>query len=162
RVTSRDWLIGRGNHVFCNRAGNAIEIHEATPVEGFRLAHLPFRSPQQLTAKVLVGWLSRKLAYGPKAQSTHNSWHLRELFGRIAGGETIGMADVRRYAAALYALNRVPQPGDEAEYTLVDDPVAAPMPLRYTDAAGVDPTRLLALWTSDLIDGLKSGGAATP
>jgi hypothetical protein len=159
RVTSRDWLIGRGNHVFCNRAGNAVEIHEAAPVDGFRLAHLPFRSPQQLTAKVLVGWLARKLAYGAKAAATHNSWHIRELFGRIVAGEKIGMADVRRYAIALYALNRVPQPDDEAEFTLVEAPVAAPMPLRYTDAAGVDPARLLALWSSDLIDGLKPGNA---
>lgn len=161
RVTSRDWLIGRGNHAFCNRAGATLSVHEAATVEGFRLAHLPFRSPQQLTAKVLVGWLARKLAYGTKAQSTPHSWHIRELFGRIVAGETIGMADVRRYAIALYALNRVPQSGDDAEFTLVDAPVAEPMPLRYTAADGVDPARLLALWSSDLIDGLKTGNAAT-
>jgi hypothetical protein len=162
RVTSRDWLIGRGNHVFVNRAGNELGIHEAMSVEGFRLAHLPFRSPEQLTAKVLVGWLARKLAHGAKAETTHHSWHIRELFGRIVGGEKIDIADVRRYAVALYALNRAPQPGDEAEYTLIDDPVATAMPLRYTDAGGVDPARLLALWGSELIDNLKSGGAITP
>jgi hypothetical protein len=160
RVTSRDWLIGRGNHAFCNRDGNALSIHEAATVEGFRLAHLPFRSPQQLSAKVLVGWLSRKLSYGTKAQSTNHSWHIRELFGRIVAGEKIEMADVRRYAIALYALNRVPQPGDEAEFTLVDEPIAEPMPLRYTDAAGVDPAVLLALWSSDLIDSLKPGAVS--
>jgi len=164
RVTSRDWLIGRGNHAFCNRDGNALSIHAAAPVEGLRLAHLPFRSPQQLTAKVLVGWLARKVAHGAKAETTHSSWHIRELFNRIVGGETIGMADVRRYAVALYALNRVPSPGDEAEFTLIDAPVAEPMPLRYTDAAGVDPARLLALWTAALIDNLKpgAGGTTTP
>lgn len=162
RVMARDWLIGRGNHVFCNRNGNALSIHEAAPVDAFRLAHLPFRSPQQLSAKVLVGWLSRKLAYGAKAQSTHNSWHIRELFGRIVAGEKIDMADVRRYAIALYALNRVPQAGDESEFTLIDEPVAEPMPLRYTDAAGVDPARLLALWSSDLIDSLKADSSNAP
>jgi len=159
RVMSRDWLIGRGNHHFCNRAGDALSVHAAATVEGFRLAHLPFRSPEQLTAKVLVGWLSRKLAYGAKAQSTQHSWHIRELFGRIVAGERIAMADVRRYAVALYALNRVPRPGDESEFTLIDEPVAEPMRLRYTDAAGVDPARLLALWSSELIDSLKLGSA---
>ena len=159
RVMSRDWLIGRGNHAFCNRAGSELSIHQGAPVEGLRLAHLPFRSPEQLTAKVLVGWLSRKLAYGAKAQSTHNSWHIRELFGRIVAGERIGMADVRRYAVALYALNRVPQPGDEAEFTLIEEPVAPPIPLRYTDAGGVDPARLLALWSSALIDSVKPPAA---
>ncbi|HEY6892754.1 MAG TPA: glycosyltransferase family 2 protein, partial [Rhodanobacteraceae bacterium] len=142
RVMSRDWLIARGNHAFCNRSGNELSIHEGEAVEGFRLAHVPFRSPQQLTAKVLVGWLSRKLAYGAKAESTRHSWHIRELFGRIAGGETIGMADLRRYAVALYALNRPPGPDDEREYALTEAPVAPPMPLRYTEAGGVDPARL--------------------
>ncbi len=160
RVIARDWLIGRGNHFFCNRAGNELSVHSAEPVEGFGLAHLPFRSPQQLMAKVLVGWLSRKLAYGTKATSTRNSWHIRELFGRIVAGETIGMADVRRYAIALYALNRPPRPGDEAEVSLIEAPVAEPMPLRYTDAAGVDPARLLALWSSALVDSLAAPAAA--
>jgi len=103
--------------------------------------------------------LSRKLAYGAKAESTHHSWHIRELFGRIVAGETIGMADVRRYAIALYALNRVPGPDDESAYTLIDAPVAPSMPLRYTDAGGVDPARLLALWSSALIDSLKPPAA---
>lgn len=159
RVMSRDWLIGRGNHAFCNRAGNALSIHQAAAVEGLRLAHLPFRSPQQLTAKVLVGWLSRKLAYGAKAEVTNHSWHIRELFGRIVAGEAIGMADVRRYAIALYALNRVPSPEDESAYTLIEEPVAPPMPLRYTDPQGVDPARLLALWSAALIDSLKPPAA---
>jgi hypothetical protein len=161
RVTSHDWLIGRGNHVFVNRVGNELGIHEAMPVEGFRLAHLPFRSPEQLTAKVLVGWLARKVAHGAKAETTHHSWHIRELFGRLVAGEKIDMADVRRYAVALYSLNRAPQAGDESEYTLIDEPVAEPMALRYTDAAGVDPARLLALWSSNLIDSLKPDGNAT-
>ena len=159
RVMSRDWLIGRGNHAFCHRAGNELSIHPAETVDAFRLAHLPFRSPQQLCAKVLVGWLSRKLAYGAKAESTQQSWHIRELFGRIVAGETIGMADLCRYAVALYALNRVPGPDDESAYTLVEAPVAPPMPLRYTDPAGVDPARLLALWSAALIDSLKPQAA---
>jgi len=154
RVMAREWLIGRGNHVFCNRSGDALSIHEATPIEGFRLAHLPFRSPQQLTAKILVGWLSRKLAHGAKAQTTHSSWHIRELFARIVAGETIGMADVRRYAIALYALNRMPRPGDESEFILIEAPVAEPAPLRYSEPVPVDPARLLALWSLALIDSL--------
>jgi hypothetical protein len=162
RVMAREWMVGRGNHFFCNRAGSELSIHSAASVEGFGLAHLPFRSPQQLMAKVLVGWLSRKLAYGTKAQSTHNSWHIRELFGRIVAGETIGMDDVRRYAIALYALNRLPLPGDEAEFRLIEAPVAEPMPLRYTDAAGVDPARLLALWSSALIDSLTQASGNAP
>jgi hypothetical protein len=33
------------------------------------------------------------------------------------------------------------------------------MPLRYTDAGGVDPARLLALWSASLIDSLKPPAA---
>jgi hypothetical protein len=41
----------------------------------------------------------------------------------------------------------------------IDAPVAPPMPLRYTDSRGVDPARLLALWSSALIDSLKPPAA---
>ncbi len=162
RVMARDWLIARGNHAFCNRSGSTLNVHAAAAVEGVRLAHLPFRSPQQLMGKVLVGWLSRKLAYGARAPTAQHSWHFRELFARITAGDTISMADVRRYAVALYALNRMPAPGDEADFTLVEARVADAMPLRYTEPAAVDPARLLAAWCSELIDSLPQAAVKAP
>ena len=72
------------------------------------------------------------------------------------------MADVRRYAVALYALNRMPAPGDEADFTLVEARVAGAMPLRYTEPAAVDPARLLAAWCSELIDSLPQAAVKAP
>jgi hypothetical protein len=110
-------------------------------VEGLRLAHLPLRSPRQLIAKVLVGWLSRKLAYGTRAASTRNSWHFRELFERISAGDIITMSDVRQYSAAIYALNRLPSFGDDGEVRFVEH--------RFADAVAA-LARALALRPDDL------------
>jgi glycosyl transferase family 2 len=154
RATAGEWFIARGNHAFCHRDGTESSVHPAVVVEGLRLAHLPLRSPSQLIAKVLVGWLSRKLAYGARAASTRNSWHFRELFERISAGDVITPSDVRRYSAAIYALNRLPSIGEDAEVRFVEHRFADPVPLRYTNQASVDPVRLLAAWTSDLVDSL--------
>jgi hypothetical protein len=161
RATAGDWFIARGNHAFCRRNGTESSIHPAVAVEGLRLAHLPLRSPQQMTAKVLVGWLSRKLAYGKSAASTRNSWHFREMFARIVAGDVITMSDVRRYSAAIYALNRLPSSGDDGDVRLVEHRFADPMPLRYTEQTSVDPARLLAAWASELIDSFAEAKART-
>jgi glycosyltransferase involved in cell wall biosynthesis len=162
RAATGDWFIARGNHAFCRRKGTRSTIAPAMPIEGLRLAHLPLRSPGQLTAKVLVGWLSRKLAYGASAVSTRNSWHFRALFERIIAGDVITMADVRRYSAAVYAFNQLPSPGDTDNFQVVEHRVANPMPLRYTPRTVVDPARLLAAWASDLVDSLAARGESAP
>jgi hypothetical protein len=154
RATAGEWFIARGNHAFCRRNGAESSMHPAVAVEGLRLAHMPLRSPRQLIAKTLVGWLSRKLAYGTRAASTRNSWHFRELFERILAGETITMSDVRRYSAAIYALNRLPSSSDDGDVEFVEHRFADPIPLRYTEQAALDPARLLAAWASDLVDSL--------
>jgi hypothetical protein len=159
RAASGDWFIARGNHAFCRRCGSEPGVHAATRVEGVRVAHLPLRSPRQLMTKVLVGWLARKLAYGVNAGSTHNSWHLRELFGRIVKGEAITPMDVRRYAIALYALNRPPSSNDDADFRLVEDRFARPIPLRYSESGSADPARFLAAWASDLVDSIVASRA---
>ena len=156
RAATGDWFISRGNHAFCRRNGNQSTIAPALPLEGMRLAHLPLRSPEQLAAKVLVGWLSRKLAYGASAVSTRNSWHFRALFERIIAGDVITMADVRSYSAAVYGFDRLPLPGDCDDIALVEHRLADPVPLCYTPRTAVDPARLLAVWASDLVDSLAA------
>jgi len=152
RILEKNWRIGRGNHVVFDQDGANLNWSAGEPMQGMALAHAPLRSPEQLKAKALVGWLSRKLTYGPKASATTNSWHLREMFRRVVEGDVITPADVRQYAIAVYALGNAPSDADAGKYTLVEDPFAEPMPLRYSGDENVDPARLLAVWASQLID----------
>jgi len=152
RVLEKNWRIGRGNHVVFDQEGANLNWSAGEPLPGMALAHAPLRSPEQLKAKALVGWLARRLSYGPKAAATTNSWHLREMFSKIVEGDVITQADVRQYAIAVYALGNAPSDADAGKYTLVEDPFAEPIPLRYSDDGKVDPARLLAVWASQLID----------
>jgi hypothetical protein len=161
RVLERDWRIGRGNHVVFEQAGDRLNWTVGETLPGMMLAHLPLRSPEQLAAKALVGWSSRRLTYGPKAATTTNSWHLRELFTRIAAGEKITARDVHDYAIGIYALGAMPGAA-EGLFSLVEDQVAEAMPLRYTEDTPIDPARQLAVWVSQMLDALMHAADAAP
>jgi hypothetical protein len=162
RVLERDWRIGRGNHVVFEQAGDVLSWTVGETLQGITLAHLPLRSPEQLAAKALVGWSSRRLTYGQKAATTANSWHLRELFARIATGEKVTARDVHDYAVGIYALGQLPSAADAGQFSLVEDQVAEAMPLRYTEGAPIDVVRQLAVWVSQMLDSLVQPADASP
>ena len=162
RVLERDWRIGRGNHVVFEQVGDKLSWTAGEALQGVTLAHLPLRSPEQLAAKVLVGWLARRLTYGPKAATTTNSWHMRELFQRVVSGEAITARDVHDYAIGIYALGRLPSAADAGLFTLVEDQVAEAMPLRYTGETPIDAARQLAVWGSQLLDTLGQSAEGPP
>lgn len=162
RVLERDWRIGRGNHVVFEQAGNNLNWTVGETLQDMMLAHLPLRSPEQLAAKALVGWSARRLTYGPMAETTTNSWHLRELCARILAGEKITPRDVHNYAIGIYALGRLPSAADDGQFSLVEDQVAEAMPLRYTDDAPIDVARQLAVWVSQMLDALMQTADAAP
>lgn len=151
-MAAKNWRIGRGNHVFYRQQGKDLHWSTGQALSGVELAHLPFRSPEQLTAKAAVGWLARKLSYGPKATASSNSWHFRELFGRIMAGHSITQTDVRNYAIGIYALGHLATEEDLARVRLIEDPIGEAMPLRYTPTKKIDPLQLLAAWSSLLVD----------
>ncbi len=146
------WSIARGNHAFHRKMGNDVLWTTGNLLPDVELAHFPMRMPEQATTKMLIGWLTRRLSYGPNAGRTSNSWHFQEVFRRIVAGETMTPLQMRDYAIALYALGSKSVEADPACFRLVEDAFAEAMPLRYTPAQNVDPLRLLAIWTSLQID----------
>jgi hypothetical protein len=157
------WKLGEGNHVLFSEAGKDVKWDSGkdSPLPDVQLAHLPLRSPQQLLAKVLIGWLVRKLNYGPAADTTSRNWHFRELYGRIMRGGAVTYADVHDYAIAVYAFARNVDEVDLAQAALVEDQFAELMPLRYTPAEPVKPELLLAAWASALVARISQTAAAS-
>ena len=145
------WLIGPGNHALYRKGESGQSGTNGIPVTGVELAHLPLRSPEQLAAKAMIGWLSFHLVYGNADEHKYFSWHWRELYRRILAGEPIDAHDVQRYAIAIYALNQMPGDGD-LPVTLVEAPISEPEPLRYTSEERIDPLRQLLAWSSLLVD----------
>lgn len=159
-----DWRCGIGNHVSLWSIGSDMHWDAGTAMPGIDLAHLPLRSPAQLIAKALIGWLGFRLGHGRNAGANSHAWHLRALYERIMAGDRIGDSDVREHAIALYALGCSPRRLSPDQYTLVEDQAAAAMPLRFTPTMSVDPTRLLAAWSAALVDRVinRPAGAALP
>lgn len=161
-ILRKQWHIGRGNHVVYDKVGKNLHWTAGEPLPGMTLAHLPLRSPQQLTAKALVGWLSRKLSYGPSVGGTTNSWHLREMFQRLVAGRVLTPAEVQKYAIDIYALGRTSANEVREPFTLVEDPIAEPMSLRYTSDRPPEPALLLASWADQLVDKVIEAGSQQP
>ncbi|MEP6940943.1 MAG: glycosyltransferase family 2 protein [Rudaea sp.] len=161
-ILAKNWHIGRGNHVVYDQVGPDLHWTAGEPLVGMSLAHLPLRSPQQLVAKALIGWLTRKLSYGPSAGTTSNSWHLHEMFQRVVAGGGITPAQVQDYAIDVYALGRKSASDPRESFRLVEDPIAAPMPLLYTPDHPAEPTQLLALWSEQLIDNFFQAAVPRP
>jgi hypothetical protein len=162
RILEKNWRIGRGNHVVFDQEGANLNWTAGEPLPGMSLAHLPLRSPQQLKAKALVGWLARKMSYGLNAETTTNSWHLREMYRRIIAGDAITPADVRNYAIKVYALGAPPDGAGAERFSVVEDQVAEPPFLRYTEEEAIDPARLLAVWSAQLIDNVLQHAGERP
>jgi SAM-dependent methyltransferase len=134
-----DLVVGRGSHaVTC----------QGTPLPGILLPdlplwHFPIRSPAQLTAKALVGWLAC-LAANPRAAETAESYHWRGMYQRIVDGSGFNGADLRtlslHYADPGFVLGRPPPP----DPPVVHDPAPIHTERRYSTGAFLDPLILLA------------------
>jgi len=163
-AAKRDWQALHGNHAVIWNEGDEKKWDTGTEntLAGVGLAHLPLRSPEQLVAKALISGLARKLREGANGKGTSHSWHIGELYERVTEGKQIGHDEVLSWAIAMYALGRAPAPGDESEYTLVEDPIGDPMPLRYTPSEQANPLLLLAAWTGTLVDQLTRSARVSP
>jgi hypothetical protein len=150
-ATQPDRYLSAGNH-WVMTAGD-LEIPPA-PLAGCELAHLPFRSPEQLLAKVLIGWLGYRLAAGPDALHGRINWHWRELFDAYVAGRAFTPADLQHYAMRVYALP-LGAAADAPLPALMDAPIACDFTLRYRDAARVEPARLLAQWAARLVGSIQ-------
>jgi hypothetical protein len=149
------WKIGPGNHLLYTQESGETHWTNGTRLPNVTLAHVPVRSREQLLGKALIGWLSNRLALGTEAETTRFGWHWRELYRRFTGGDDITSRDLLMFAVNAYAMDRPYQEGDDALFTLVEEAIAAPVELRYTTHASIDPLRALANWTSLLIDEIQ-------
>lgn len=152
------WRLAPGSHWVLRERGASIGPVEAPVIDTLPLAHLPFRSPAQLLGKVVQGWLAHRLRAGSQARRSPINAHWRALYDQWLAGTAPDWAAMQELALQWYALKPAPDaqsyPRDAA--TLVDDPLPAIAPLRYTPADPPDPLRRLAAWTERLLDSLAT------
>lgn len=146
-----------GNHGVIVPGGNGtIEKLKEVPVpfDDLALAHLPFRSEDQLMAKVLVGWLNSRLHFRDRPEMHQFGWHWRRFFEQIRQKGPITSSEVRSAAICIYALNRDWEGQDPTpEYSLIHDPLPVVAPMRLP-AGHPDALQLLTQWASNLVDHL--------
>lgn len=154
-VEQRQRYIAVGNHWLMEVAadGASERTIQPTALEGVQLAHLPLRSPAQFLSKIVQGWLGYRLAYAHSADKNTINWHWRRLFEDLLRGRAFSAADLQHYALRVYA--QPAQTADDAPLPpLIEDPIPCTFDLRYTDAARVEPLRLLAAWANQLVESL--------
>jgi hypothetical protein len=152
-----DWVLAPGNHHVGVADAGQWRALAANPLQAVALAHLPFRSPPQLIAKVAIGWLSHRLAAGPRAEASPINAHWRNLFHTWLGGRSPDWSELQERALEWYALAPAAEVAPIARdaVRLVHDPLPIRTALRYPQAVQVDPARLLAAWSERLLAMLR-------
>jgi hypothetical protein len=156
-LAARDgWVLAPGNHdVFVGAAGQLTRVN-ARPLPDLRLAHLPFRTVEQLIVKVVQGWLGTRLQEGQRAATGAINAHWRRLFEHYLAGGRFAQDDLRRMALTTYI---GPAGEHDLLQRLLEDPLPAPA-LRYTTGEPPDAARTLAHWANRLVDQLASARTA--
>jgi hypothetical protein len=154
-ITTRpQFALMPGNHGVLVPVGNGGVgklAEKQVPFDDLALAHLPFRSADQLMAKALMGWLNSRLHKRDRPEMQQFEWHWRNLFERIRKHGPIPSSEVRSAAICLYALNREWRGEDPAsEYSLVHDPIPVIAELRLP-AGHPNALQLLTQWSNDLV-----------
>ena len=158
-LAARDgWTLAPGNHAVLSTAGGRLAGIDARPLPGLRIAHLPFRSVEQLVVKVVQGWLGTRLQEGTAAQAGLLAAHWRRLFDHYLAGGRFEPHDLRRVAITTYI---GPDDTGSLLQRLVEDPLAAP-PLRHTGDETPDAARALAHWAHRLVEQVIATPAPRP
>jgi len=78
-----DAVIEQGNHAL-RRSG---KMTAQVLLEDCSIAHFPIRSKQQLSRKVVIGWLANVAHFG--AKSKMNGFHWKDLYEKVISGEEL-------------------------------------------------------------------------
>ncbi|HET9338940.1 MAG TPA: glycosyltransferase family 2 protein [Casimicrobiaceae bacterium] len=127
-------IVCAGNHGVDYGDGSGQLPHDALPPSVVSVAHVPVRSVGQLTAKVAVGRLSRRLA---GLDDSATSPHLRDEYDAILAGRPL----TREHLTAIVANYSVPPQRrvDPATIAWIEDAFLADIELRYTPAQPPNP-----------------------
>ncbi len=120
-------VVARGNHAVVPEGEPVENPHALVPPDVAAVAHVPVRTVEQYTAKMIVGYLSRLLA-GPFAGNA--SIQFREAYASILGGKPPGRGDLDAIAAN-YGVPREHWV-DPATIAWIEDPFLADVALRHT------------------------------
>jgi len=133
--------IGQGSHCVRSGTGERLPVEAAT--SGLSMLHFPLRSPEQMRAKCLVGWIANLARPTRVLFDWLSHYHL-------AKDGTPSLESLQTAALTYNVLDRSVKPG------LVREPAdlahAGDVRLRYTPSQNEDVLRLVLALAEDLAD----------
>ena len=139
-------FITDGNHAVAEPGAAAPPRLARLPADVAAVAHCPVRSCEQLSAKVVTGYLADLAAQEPGKLFAH---HWLELYQEIRSGGTVTPERLRE-VACNYSLPRARwRPVEEIELT--EDPVPLSFELRHRGVAAPDTLRRVMRFAEALI-----------
>jgi hypothetical protein len=139
-------FITDGNHLVSEPEAAKPPQHARLPSDVVAYAHCPVRSREQLTSKIVIGYLADLAAQAPGREFAH---HWGELYGAIRAGEKLSPKRLREIACNYTLPFAKWQPVEEIE--LIEDPVLLEVDLRYPASVAPDTLRRLMRFTEALI-----------
>lgn len=130
-----DQVIAQGSHIVSDGKGNIQHF----PAEDIYLAHYPVRSSDQITSKIMAGWISYILAGHRDPGPAGIGYHWYDLYNKIMSSGKLSFADVCDVGlnyASIEAKGHIP--------SIIQDPLIpdSEMKLRYCSLGTYDPLLL--------------------
>lgn len=147
-------FVCQGNHSLGNK--NNITLKHK-PLQNVHLGHFPVRSKEQLTSKIIVGWLAY-LIKNPKSNETSQGYHWYELYNKIVNGKDLSNSDLHKISL-YYAQN------ENEVIELVEDPINSKVVLNYTTYTNLPLTLVTKMVEKYIINSVKpyiEGDSKTP
>src|SRR5258706_5473967 len=139
-------FITDGNHLVSEPEAAKPPQHARLTSDIVAYAHCPVRDREQLSSKVVIGYLADLAAQVPGREFAH---HWAGLYEAVRGGEKFSPARLREIACNYTLPSAKWRPVEEIE--LVEDPVPLDFYLRYPTPAGPDTLRRLMRFSEELI-----------
>ena len=139
-------FISDGNHLVTEPAAARPPQHARLASDVVAYAHCPVRSREQLSSKVVIGYLADLAAQVPGREFAH---HWGELYEAVRAGEKLSPERLREIACNYTLRWAKWRPVEEIE--LIEDPVPLAVDLRYPASVAPDTLRRLMRFTEGLI-----------
>jgi hypothetical protein len=139
-------FITDGNHLVGEPDAAKPPQHARLAADVVAFAHCPVRNREQLSSKVVIGYLADLAAQVPGREFAH---HWGELYEAVRAGEKFSSERLREIACNYTLPSTKWRPVEEIE--LVEDPVPLDFDLRYPTSVAPDTLRRLMRFSEALI-----------
>jgi len=133
-IKDEEYFINQGNHFVYSSDGN---LFRHLALIEIAIAHYPVRNPDQITQKVLNGWLAY-IAKDPSSKNSIHGYFWYRIYQRLLANPVLSYAETIEISLGYAQMNPPPEISPWDNFIL--DPLDTRLELRYTPDHNLHPS----------------------